>query len=531
MNKKIICLGIVSIFLFSSFAFLAGANKTKIHLLEQKKEFEISNKIKSYDDGSWNKSFGGKKNDDLWYIEQTSDSGFIISGYTNSYGAGDLDGWVIKTDEYGNEVWSKTFGGPYEDGVAKVKETVDNGYILVGYTTSYGAGSSDIWVIKIDGNGNELWNKTFGESNWDWGINIEQVSDGGFIFVGNSYITYPSGGYDYFIRLIKLDENGNEEWNKTLGKKNEKFICYALQITNEEEYMLLCSNIYSKLVLLKTDNLGNKILEKGIAIEHIDHYIGSLKITSDGYIISGGMYSDKDAYLIKTDFEGNVQWNKIFEITRYRYILTDAVETDDGGYIVSGYTSLSYADRPYNFYLWLLKFSHNGEYMWSKTYGSKGESGYQVRQTNDGGYVVVGYTISNSAGGCDGWLLKQEKITGLAPKIPSKPCMEGNIFNTTTTDPEGDRVKYFFYWGDGSSTWTELVESGQTVEVEHTWQSELPSYLVKVKAVDENGLESEWSDELLVPHSRDMQLYKSLFSKLIDLFPRFEKIYQRLLNL
>ena len=152
----------------------------------------------------WSKTFGGSGWDEANSVQQTSDGGYIIAGRTNSYGAGSKDAWLIKTDSSGKEEWSKTFGGSDYDGANSVQQTSDGGYIIAGYTGSYGAGDYDAWLIKTDSSGKEEWSKTFGDPRWDRddeAHSIQQTSDGGYIIAGRTE-SYGAGDYDAW--LIKL---------------------------------------------------------------------------------------------------------------------------------------------------------------------------------------------------------------------------------------------------------------------------------------------------------------------------------------
>ena len=150
----------------------------------------------------WSKTFGGSDDDWAWAVQQTSDGGYIIAGYTESYGSGGSDVWLIKTDSNGNMVWSKTFGGSDIDYAESVQQTSDGGYIIAG-VTAWSYGSGDVWLIKTDSNGNIEWSKTFGGSDYDEAYSVQQTSDGGYIIAGDT-CSYGSCKSD--VWLIKVKE-------------------------------------------------------------------------------------------------------------------------------------------------------------------------------------------------------------------------------------------------------------------------------------------------------------------------------------
>ena len=288
------------------------------------------------------RTYGGTSYEHAYSVQQTSDGGYIVAGFTNSFGAGGWDAFLIKTDAYGNVQWTKTYGGWNQDEARSVHQTSDGGYILAGATNSFGAGSYDFLLIKTDANGNIIWAKTYGGTNYEDAYFVQQTSDGGYIVVGATN-SFGAGGHDIF--LIKTDTNGNIIWAKTYGGTNYDY-AYSVQQTSDGGYIVagLTTSFGASgydIFLIKTDGNGNIIWTKTYmgTFEDGAYYVQQ---TSDGgYILAGYTSSfgagDYGIFLIKTDANGNIIWAKTYRGTDDEQAYS-VKQTSDGGYIVAGRT-------------------------------------------------------------------------------------------------------------------------------------------------------------------------------------------------
>jgi len=190
--------------------------------------------IKTDADGNtqWNKTYGGELAEVSGDMCVTTDGGYAMSGYTKSFGAGGQDFWLVKTDANGNTEWNMTYGGTGNDVGIHVIQTADGGYALACLTTSFGAGSLDFWFIKLDASGNTEWNMTYGGPGSDGPTHFIQTEDNGYALVG-----FTTVGSDQNASLIKIDALGNMEWNQTYGGTGSE-IAYALLETNDGYYLL-----------------------------------------------------------------------------------------------------------------------------------------------------------------------------------------------------------------------------------------------------------------------------------------------------
>ncbi len=262
----------------------------------------------------------------------------LLAGYTTSFGAGGSDIWLIKVISKLNFLngnpwyyrdmidWRKTYGGPQDDGAKSVIQTGDGGFLLAGYTESYGAGSSDVYLAKVDSNGNLLWNKTYGGSQDDGANSLVLASDGGYILAGYTNSNVQS----QCAWLIKIDSSGEMQWNRVVPGTE------ANSIT-------------------RTGDGGYAVATKGFA----------------GFC------------LVKVDSFGEVQWKQIYTGSADS-AAESAIQTSDGGYAVAGWTNASETSTSTR----LIKTDPSGNVEWDQTYPGLGA--YALTQTNNGGFALTG---------------------------------------------------------------------------------------------------------------------------------------------
>jgi CSLREA domain-containing protein/uncharacterized delta-60 repeat protein len=337
-------------------------------------------------DGSivWQKTYGGSVGEGANDIQQTADGGYIVAGYTYSFGAGEQDCWILKLNADGTIVWQKTYGGSGNDGARDIQQTADGGYIVVGKTTSFGAGSNDLWILKLNADGTIVWQKTYGGSGGEDARDIQQTADGGYIVVGGT-LSFGAGSSDCWI--LKLNADGTIAWQKTYGGSSG-------------------------------DNLD------------------SIQQTSDdGYIAAGTTLSfgegEQDCWILKLNADGSVAWQKTYGGSGGENV-RDIQQTADGGYIVAAYSySFGAGGRDY----WIVKLNADGSVAWQKTYGGSGDDYVDsIQQISDLSYIVSGYTTSfggsDSGDNRDLWVLKLND-EGEIPNCDAMGSSEAVINNTS----------------------------------------------------------------------------------------------------
>ena len=436
-----------------------GAGDWDIWLIEVNAsgKHEGNVRLSGIDNPVINRTFGGGGWDWGHTVQLTSDDGFVIVGGTDSYGAGEVDVWLIKTDSSGNEQWNKTFGGDGPDIGLSIQQTSDLGYIISGYTNSSGAVDGDAWLIKTDSLGNEQWNRTFGGNGWEHGLSVQQSADGGYIVAGTTS-SYGAGSED--VWLIKTDNLGNEQWNRTFGGSELEY-GQLVQQTSDGGYVLIgCTRSYGAgdldVWLLKIDASGSEQWNRTFGGSSKDYGLSVQQTSDSGYVVSGFTNSsgvgNGDLWLIKTDSLGNEQWNRTFGGDG-RDEGQSVEQTSDNGYIIAGWTNSYGAGKDD---IWLVKTDSSGNEQWNRTFGgSEGDAaschwfGHAIQQTDDG-YVIVGVTLSYGAGEGDVWLIKANASGKTQGELVSVNLLSGqhaysiDSFSYATILPAGSGIRVQF---------------------------------------------------------------------------------------
>jgi hypothetical protein len=361
----------------------------------------------------WTKTYGGIEDDGAASCWQADDGGFVAVGSTASLGAGNEDMWLVKTDAWGDTVWTRTYGGTGEDYAYAVRQTVDGGWIVVGWTDSFGGGGYDVWLLKVDAVGDTVWTRTYDTGANEKATYVQQTADTGYVIAAQTNAT-GAGGQDLW--LIKTDSLGDTLWTRVLGGPGQDWPTYVVQ-TFDGGYILagrIESPIprYIDVWLVKTDVSGDTVWTRSYGGEGVDWGVSVEQTADSGYVV--GAWSSSfagppnylaDAWILKIDAEGDTLWTRTYGGSGSDQACR-VQQTADGGYIIVG-VSDSYGAGGFD--AWLIKTTALGDTLWTRTYGGTGtDVGGFGQQAADGGYFFAGYTDSRGAGGHDMLLVKTD---------------------------------------------------------------------------------------------------------------------------
>jgi regulation of enolase protein 1 (concanavalin A-like superfamily) len=337
---------------------------------------------------------GFMDSDESYCVVQTDDGGYVMSGAIWTSDDAGFDIALMKVSETGDKLWVKTYGIGFmnmEIGYGLTK-TTDGGFMVCGGTDGFTGSDDDMWIIRTDENGDSLWSRTFGGENQEYAHTVIQTNEGGFLVAGSTN-SFGAGFDDVYI--VKTDENGMEQWSKTYGTQSGD-VAYSVQQTTDGGYIFGGStNGYSDGYIIKTDVNGDSLWTRTFGGPPTDEFF-SIKQTDDGGYVAGGSTmttgaGNYDFWMVKLGTNGEMEWEKTYG-GEEKDKAWSLIQSNDGGYFIAGFTE-SYAQAEEDEGVFLVKTNANGDTLWTRTYGGAHNDGAHFAiQTIDGGYAVTGYT-------------------------------------------------------------------------------------------------------------------------------------------
>ncbi|MFW9856190.1 MAG: hypothetical protein ACFFFG_14155 [Candidatus Thorarchaeota archaeon] len=347
----------------------------------------------------WEKTYGGSADDWGSTVIHTSDGGFAVFGTTNSFGEGGQDFWLIKTDANGAVLWNNTYGGSDNDHGFVVLQTADHGFAMLGHTESFGKGGKDFWIVRVDPQGNHLWNNSYGGPADEIFRSAVSTSDGDFILTGATW-SYGTGGQN--IWLLKVNSTGQVAWNRTLGAGR------GLSVIQTTDGGFALSGGHG---IHKTNSTGHLEWKNPFGTAGHDFFNNIIQTSNGAYLLSGGSdlhgaAGSNDFILVKVLENGTVDWIKTYGGFGWDNSCCDKalVETANGDFLLTGETNSFGAGQSD---AWVVKTNASGNELWHKALGgSSDDTGLAILLNTDGTFMVVGGTASKGAGNDDFWLIK-----------------------------------------------------------------------------------------------------------------------------
>lgn len=356
----------------------------------------------------WDRTFGGPASDWAYAMTGTRDGGLATAGRTESKGAGEEDIWIVRVDGDGNRLWDKTFGGTATDRGRAIKETRDGGFIAAGATESKGAGEFDAWILRLDKKGELIWDRHFGGPGTDWASGVVQTRDGGFAVAA---YTTPAPGAPFLAWIIKLDADGKTLWERRFGGAATDWATDIAETT--DGHLGISGYTESKgagnadIWVLMLDEQGELLWEKTFGGPERD-YASVLDATADGGLVVGGMTESTgaggvDIRIMALAADGQVRWDETYGGARDDWV-RGLIRTRDGRYAAAGYTTSKGAGL---YDAWALRLDHNGELLWDQAFGGrKNEWARAMVEMPDGSLAMAGDNWSKGPGKSDVWVLR-----------------------------------------------------------------------------------------------------------------------------
>lgn len=446
---------------------------------------------------AWQQSFGGTGSDVLFSLQRTADGGCIAGGQSSSgssgnktnAGFGGSDFWVVKLNAAGDGIWEAAFGGGGSEGLFALQQTTNGGYVLGGFSTSgisgnkttAGFGLRDFWIVRLDANGDKVWDKTYGGDKDDTLFALEQTADGGFVCAGytlsgatGNKTTSSRGEGDFWV--LRLDSNGNKVWETTLGGTNED-TCYSLLLMTNGDIIAAGGSTSgiggnktspnrgavgsSDLWVVRLNSSGTRLWDRTFGSDADDAYYSTAIVgtADEGMLVgcdssagSGGnktsdQFGADDFWVVRLDGDGNQLWDRSFGGMQTDY-LTSLAALPDGGFLLGGGSASAATGNKTSpnrggvgtSDFWLVRLDAAGNRLWDQTYGGTSGDAFDnltVQLAADGGILlggdsssaISGNKTSPAYGSSDYWILKLRETALPTLRVESQPAIGQNGFH------------------------------------------------------------------------------------------------------
>ena len=499
----IICTTILLVTIFSSSVF-----SINLKISENKNSLDNNLTI------DWEINLGSNQRDYGSDIVKTNDNSYLAVGSYNEASKA----WIVKLGQSSNVLWEKKYGTTDANYFNKIMQ-INDGYLVGGSSDAEDSGTRKLWIVKIYEDGSIDWENEYGFFNsHDYFLDFTKSNDEGYVLIGK---TMEGADSIYNPLIIKIDGNGVEEkrlvYDRYRDDPTEDIELYDIDLTSDGGYICAgktqepYSGDYEFFLVKLDENLyeeWNATFDSGSEEDNAYDVVE----TFDGYIMVGEYYFEVGqrphigAWIVKSDLYGNKLWDKKITGINNHASASFIKKSNDNNFLITG--EVGQTDSDFHDDLWVLKIDSLGNEISSFVYGEDySDYGSSLIETNNGGLIVIGTIMTEYKGWTfdqDLWVLKLSEVTSSFK--PDKPS--GEIYGTTGEEyeystkinhPQGLDIQYGWDWNNDkvADEWTDFYPSGQTICTNHVWQYD-GSYLVRVKARDNNSMESQWSDPLTV---------------------------------
>jgi len=391
-------------------------------------------------DSLWSQTYGGDDEDWAWSLIQDADGGYSMAGWSESSVGYYEDAYVVKTDAAGDTLWTRFLGGTGADRAWEHSQTADGGYLVAGFISAPMTSVCDMWLARLDAQGDTLWTRAWGGSGSEEARAMAPTSGGGCVMAGYTE-SFGVGLADFYV--VRTDANGDSLWGRTFGGEATEWASAVIQTSDDD---ILAAGVTvsfgagsEDIWVVKISGDGDSLWSHTYGGDETDYVWSIIEVSDGGYLLAGSTGSFgaglEDMWLVRIDEDGNELWNQTFGG------MSDdegwsVVETSDGGFLIAGKTESFGAGADD---LWLVKTSADGDSLWSRTFGDTGQDGgYAVIQNSDGNYLAAGATWSFTGVRNEMWLVCVEGVgTGIEQQPIATPhCfaldVHPNPFNPST---------------------------------------------------------------------------------------------------